>query len=121
MFAVYDNGKPAKFPECKVDKSWSNNEFETFDAAVEYANKWLGPYGGELLVLGKPNDYSGYGDVIEIREIVYLVSSDYGQAIWGIYSTRELAEENSRSDYCDIFEYELNRGILNENNLHSSN
>ena len=41
-FSVYDNGKPAKYPECKVNYSWDNNTFNTFEEAQKYARMWLG-------------------------------------------------------------------------------
>lgn len=71
MFIVLDNSKPAKFPEHKVHSSWDNNQFETFEEAKEYADKWLGMYGPYLLDTagGYGYDYSGYGDVIKIIEI----------------------------------------------------
>jgi len=74
VFSVYDNGRPAKYPDSKVDPSWNNNTFDTFEEALEYAHMWLGPFGGSwdgmdgvVLELNVPWDYSGYGDVIEIR------------------------------------------------------
>lgn len=42
MFKVYDNSKPAKYPDHNVDPSWDNCEFETFEDAHRYANYWLG-------------------------------------------------------------------------------
>lgn len=36
---------PARYPECKVDKSWNNCEFESLETAAAYANNWLGIYG----------------------------------------------------------------------------
>jgi len=47
---------------------WKNNKFNTFEEAIEYANKWLGEYSGVELKLNTPIDYDGYGDTIEIRE-----------------------------------------------------
>jgi len=29
MFRVLDNGKPAKYPECGVNSSWTTCDFET--------------------------------------------------------------------------------------------
>jgi hypothetical protein len=69
IYAVYDNERPAKYPEIAVDPSWNNNRFNSFDEALKYARNWLGPYGeGVVLKLGVPWDYSGYGDYIVIRE-----------------------------------------------------
>lgn len=69
MFQVFDNDRPARHPDCDVSPSWKTHEFETFKEAYEYALNWLGPYGkGITLMLDKPFPYSGYGDVIEIRE-----------------------------------------------------
>ena len=68
-YAVYDNGRPAKYPEVAVHSSWDNNRFDTFEEALDYARNWLGPYGeGVVLKLGVSWDYSGYGDQIVIRE-----------------------------------------------------
>lgn len=41
MFAVYDNNRPAKYPEIAVDKSWDNNTFATFEEAHKYVRHWL--------------------------------------------------------------------------------
>jgi hypothetical protein len=69
MFVVYDNNKPARYPEHNVHYSWQCNTYDTFEQALSYARKWLWPYGeGVVLKLNKPWDYSGYGDMIEIRE-----------------------------------------------------
>lgn len=75
MFKVYDNGKEANCFGYKVHESWDAKGFETFEAALIYARKWIAPYGGSydgtdgvILQLNKPYDYSGYGDFIEIRE-----------------------------------------------------
>lgn len=72
-YAVYDDDRPAKFPECKVHPSWKNNVFDTLDEAAEYTHKWLDMYspGIETLkevALNKSWDYSGYGSFIEITE-----------------------------------------------------
>ncbi len=70
-FAVYDNGKPAKYPECNVHPSWDNNSFDSFEKAIEYTSTWLGMLGEDFIYptikLNEPYDYSGYGDLIEIR------------------------------------------------------
>lgn len=49
-FAVYDNGRPAKYPEIKVHKSWTNNKFNTFEEALAYTLNWLGPYGKGIVL-----------------------------------------------------------------------
>jgi len=68
-YSVYDNGKPAKYPDIKVDMSWVNNKFNTFDEALTYARNWLGVYGeGVILKVNVEWDYSGYGDKILIKE-----------------------------------------------------
>lgn len=71
MFTVYDGDKPAKFPEHPVHPSWHTASFKTKVEAVAHANNWLGrTYEGVLPKDwdGAPVDYSGCGDVIEIRE-----------------------------------------------------
>lgn len=69
-YTVYDNGKPAKYPDCKVHPSWDNCNFSTIEEARIYAQKWLGSYGTGLeLIVNIPSDYSGEGDTIEIREL----------------------------------------------------
>ena len=68
QYCVYDNGKPARYPDCKVDDSWDNNVFFTFDEAFAYARNWLGEW--DMLPSdwnGSSLDYSGAGDTIEIR------------------------------------------------------
>jgi hypothetical protein len=70
MYQVFDNGKPADCFHCNVHESWNNSVYDTFEKALEYANKWLGFFGsGVVLKLNTPWDYSGYGDMIEIREV----------------------------------------------------
>ena len=68
-YGVFDNNRPARYPEIKIHSSWKKNEYDTFADAHAYANKWLGEYGGVVLLANTPWDYSGYGDVIEIREL----------------------------------------------------
>lgn len=69
MFSLYDNGKPASavgYPELE-GKGWKSHCFDTYEEADEYVRKWL----GQLYIQLEPNrpvDYSGYGDLIEIRE-----------------------------------------------------
>lgn len=68
-FQVFESGKPAQYPDCNVHPSWSNSIFNTWEDANKYANHWLGPYGGIILISNIPHDFSGYGDTIEIWEI----------------------------------------------------
>lgn len=72
FYGVYDNGKPASekgFPNLKGKGCWTNHTFLTFEGAQEYARAWLGQFAPspEFLKINQPYDYSGYGDVIEIR------------------------------------------------------
>jgi len=71
MYFVYDNDRLADCSEIKVDKSWIHPVCVTFKDAQMYAKKWLGAY--DMMVPTTPNtivQYSGYGDTIEIREVV---------------------------------------------------
>lgn len=72
MFAVFENDKPAKYPECNVHKSWSNNEFDEWNDAVAYALDWLG-YGNESVSNApfEPNVPFYYSDshFVVIKEI----------------------------------------------------
>jgi hypothetical protein len=72
-YGVFDNDKPASskgFPNLKGE-GWATHLFTTYEEALGYAHDWLGEWGdGIALSLGKKVDYSGYGDTIEIREIV---------------------------------------------------
>ncbi len=73
MFGVFDNNKPASvegFPQLTKGNGWDTHLFPTFAEAVQYAKDWLGqwdtlPDGWD----GKPYNYSGYGDKIEVREV----------------------------------------------------
>ena len=76
MFQVFDGGKPADCHHHKVHSSWDNSIFPTFDEALCYARKWGAPYCGSYdgsegiqLEVNVPYDYSGYGDMIEIRHL----------------------------------------------------
>ena len=66
-FRVYENDMPAviRHVDC-----WKNNEFDTFDEAVQYARLWTGKMGSLPLNMPAncPVDYNGYGDMIEIRK-----------------------------------------------------
>ena len=69
MYKVFEDGKPAQYPDFDVHPSWDCCEFETFEDAVAYARHWLGPSAeGAIFNLNEPWDY-GYGSTIEIREI----------------------------------------------------
>jgi len=70
MFQVFDNNKPADASGHNVHHTWNNSTFSTFEEAHQYANQWLAPsHGLVILKLNQPYDYSGYGDIIEIREV----------------------------------------------------
>jgi hypothetical protein len=76
MYQVFDNGKPAQYPDHPVHPSRDNSTFETLREALVHAWKWLGPFGGSFdgssgipLQVGIPWDYSGHGDMIEIRKV----------------------------------------------------
>lgn len=73
-YRVYDNGKPADSTHHNLTRGigWDCADFETLTEAQNYADNWLGNYATPLtfdLQPGKPIDYSGYGDYIEIREV----------------------------------------------------
>ena len=69
MFQVFEDDKPADVTGFPQLRSWKNSKFATFEEAQDYANDWLGEFGGIVLKLNEPQDYSGYGSFIEIREI----------------------------------------------------
>lgn len=66
MFSVYDNGRLARYPEQRIHDSWANATFHTLEEAIIYARHYFDPYPSPEGV-GKV-DYSGYGDIAEIRE-----------------------------------------------------
>lgn len=69
MFKVFDNGELADHHFHNVDQSWTHPFCLTFHQAQEYCRNWLGIYA--FFCPEKPNhpvDYSGCGDVIEIRQ-----------------------------------------------------
>lgn len=69
-YEVYDNGRLAGYPYHDVDSGWKHPNCSTFEQAREYAKLWLGEYAP--LAPTYPDekiDYSGCGDVIEIRKI----------------------------------------------------
>lgn len=71
-YGVFENNKPCKYPEHKVDPSWNNYLFDTFREAQEYAIHWMGnwaPLDKDVLELNTPYDISGYGDMLEIRVV----------------------------------------------------
>lgn len=71
VYQVLENGKPAdskSYPKL-ANLGWDNSTFESFEAALAYALKWLGCYAPKTLEVGIPYDYSGYGDTIEIKKV----------------------------------------------------
>ncbi len=68
-YVVYQNNKPAKYPEIDVHESWSNCTFDTLQEAQEYAAHWSGSLysPGRYLKLDEEYEYSGYGDCVCIR------------------------------------------------------
>ena len=72
MFIVLDCSKPADCNGFKQLKGygWDKSSYDTFEAAEDYALKWLGIYGpGKgVLKLNEPYDYC-MGSEIEIREV----------------------------------------------------
>jgi len=72
LYQVFDNEKPADCfnYDSKYGSYWSISIYRTFEEACDYANRWLGKLSeGVVFTLNKPYDYSGYGDIIEIRDI----------------------------------------------------
>lgn len=74
MFGVFDNGGPADstgLPQLQGIECWAVSVFNTFEEAQEYAHHWCGQYlaAEEKLQVDIPHDYSGYGDMIEIRKL----------------------------------------------------
>lgn len=69
---LFDNGKLANnqgFPELR-GKGWSFEGHNDLDTCRGYAAAWLNDSKlGWKLEVGKPVDYSGFGDMIEIREV----------------------------------------------------
>jgi hypothetical protein len=75
-YQVFENDKPCDAANHKVHKSWNNSIFDSFNDALKYVYKWIGEYadpdsmtGSSGIKVNIPYDYSGYGDMIEIREI----------------------------------------------------
>lgn len=69
-YQVFDNGKPADCHHHKMHGSWEKSSFDTLEEAEAYANNWLGIYGQyEAHELLTGVDYSGYGDVIQIKKV----------------------------------------------------
>lgn len=67
MYIVCENGKEASD---FYSSSWGNARFDTLPEAQEYAEKWLGIYhNGKTLKLNEEYDYSGYGDIVTIKEV----------------------------------------------------
>lgn len=69
MFKVYDNGKPAVFPQINPNITWGKFEYETFDEAVEYARLWI--QGTRTLNL--PDSWNG--DSFEYRKNCFAMHS----------------------------------------------
>ncbi len=71
-FQVLENNKPcdsASFQQLR-GCGWDNSFFNSFADAVEYSRQWLGDYDNLPDEWnGSCWDYSGYGDVIEIRVV----------------------------------------------------
>lgn len=71
-FGVFDNGRPVSadsFPYLRR-KGWLTNLFDTLEAANKAVKRWLGDdFSVGELTPDSPVDYSGYGDIIEIRMI----------------------------------------------------
>lgn len=97
-FQVLDNGKSADCHGFPVHPSWNKSLYDTFDEALKYAWKWLGDKtGGPLLKVNTPWEYSGYGDTIEIREIVDpFVVRRSDVPISHIVGSQERIAENAR-------------------------
>ena len=73
MFYVWENGKlcvASNFEDMRVNYGWDNAEFDNFEAAKDYAMKWLGEYAPdrEQFQINEPYEYSGYGDYITITD-----------------------------------------------------
>lgn len=77
-YALFENDKPANAISQGLSKGigWDNNEFDTFEQASEYANKWLGPqFGGSddgsagIVFLVNEKYYFSPGCFIEIKEV----------------------------------------------------
>lgn len=70
-YQVFENDKPAQYPDIKVHSSWSQSKFSTLEEAQIYLNKWLGPYGDpdDRIPLGKRFYYCGVGDFVVIEEV----------------------------------------------------
>lgn len=66
-YQVLDNGRPAdsKNQNLRVDYGWDNSIFTTLNEAVDYAASYFYPYPAPKKV--EKIDYSGYGDMAEIR------------------------------------------------------
>lgn len=69
-FIVLENNRPACYP--LSTEGWDKYpEYDSFDAALQYAMNWLGSMAPrpETIKLGKAYDYNGYGDKILIAEV----------------------------------------------------
>lgn len=67
MFQVFVKDEPA---DC-----CNRSKFNTYEEALDYAKNYLGWYSAQIeqmsdtLPVGVAYDYSGYGNLIEIREV----------------------------------------------------
>jgi hypothetical protein len=68
MFKVYENNKPARYPEQNVSPSWKNNEFNTLIEAQQYLDKWLGIYSPGVTNLRLNIPFILYEIPFEIRQ-----------------------------------------------------
>lgn len=71
-YQVLEGGKPADESYLRPSLKglgWDISIFDTFEEALVYANKWLRGFGPQKLIINTPLDYSGYGSMIEIREV----------------------------------------------------
>jgi hypothetical protein len=69
MFVVYDGGKKVEYHN-GLSEGWGKSWFDKKEHAILYAKDWLGEYSITLPDNwdGSPINYSGTGDIIEIRE-----------------------------------------------------
>lgn len=70
-YQVFADGKPADCYNHKVHESWNKSIYDTFEEAIDYAELWQHPYGGNLKEVLKVNvPFEWYeGCFIEIREV----------------------------------------------------
>lgn len=73
-YQVLENERPCSVTGCpSLTKGvgWDRHSFNSFEEALAYTKKWLGDYAVTIPENwdGSSYDYSGYGDIIEIREV----------------------------------------------------